>query len=605
MNKISSRSCVIIAGMHRSGTSALSRVIGLLGCTLPKNLLRANPINATGHWKSERLSSFNDEILDAAGSGWDDWATCTPDWVNSPVMGDFARRALEIYGEEFGQANLAVFEDPRICRLLPFWLPLLEEANIKPYVILPIRNPKEVAASLAKRDGSDSYYNHLLWLRHVLEAEADSRGSKRAFVTYNDLLDNYSIVVSTTQERLGLKWPRRSARISEEIEAYLSNQHRHQKLSDKSMSGDLSSSDWMRQTYEIMLRWADNGEDLADRPVLDKILADLNLSAQRFGRIVFRGKTAMSEVNAMKNVAHQTGIQIAQLNTQLANNAHEFESKSALLNATLAATETDLLALKNDLLHTQHQLNAYVINIEEKQAQLNDVEQENTQLTRQADLLYIKLDEATRAREKAESNYAQKVSELEQLNETLVKGFRDTFTLAEQDNEDLTKRLKDAETELETLEQTRRSQMFELNQVRSSLAQKKAEADDYHFEIKRYQVEKNELTQSIADLKTEIAAARAQGGKLASQIQGIVSAMDNQNNLPLIPKRFKHARNRKILSAAGVVNQEWYLKSNPDVGALGVDATLHYLTHGALEGRSPNPEHESIKHHRDDAQTKP
>ena len=77
--------------------------------------------------------------------------------------------------------------------------------------------------------------------------------------------------------------------------------------------------------------------------------------------------------------------------------------------------------------------------------------------------------------------------------------------------------------------------------------------------------------------------------------------MDNQAGLPLMPKRFKRAKNRKILSAAGVVNPDWYLKSNPDVSALGVDATLHYVTHGASEGRSPNPEHDAIKNNHEGA----
>ena len=34
---------------------------------------------------------------------------------------------------------------------------------------------------------------------------------------------------------------------------------------------------------------------------------------------------------------------------------------------------------------------------------------------------------------------------------------------------------------------------------------------------------------------------------------------------------------------------EFYLNSNPDVGASGMDAALHYLAHGAREGRDPGP----------------
>jgi hypothetical protein len=286
------RSCVLIAGMHRSGTSALSRVLGILGCTHPKNLVAANPANATGYWESERLSYFNEDILVAAGSSWDDWTNFAPDWVSSPLMGGFAQKAIEMYSEEYGDANLTVFKDPRLCRLLPFWLPILRDADITPYVIIPIRNPKEVAASLTKRNGIDHYYSYLFWLRHVLEAEAGSRGVKRAFVTYNDLLESYSLVITSTEEQLGLKWPGLSVRTSEEIESHLSEQHRHERTSDKSLLSDLSAPDWLRQTYEILLKWSHDGEDKCDYPKLDAILGELNLSAQRFGRLVYRGKMA-------------------------------------------------------------------------------------------------------------------------------------------------------------------------------------------------------------------------------------------------------------------------------------------------------------------------
>jgi hypothetical protein len=33
------RTCVLVLGMHRSGTSALARVLNLLGCDLPKTLI--------------------------------------------------------------------------------------------------------------------------------------------------------------------------------------------------------------------------------------------------------------------------------------------------------------------------------------------------------------------------------------------------------------------------------------------------------------------------------------------------------------------------------------------------------------------------------------
>ena len=70
-------------------------------------------------------------------------------------------------------------------------------------------------------------------------------------------------------------------------------------------------------------------------------------------------------------------------------------------------------------------------------------------------------------------------------------------------------------------------------------------------------------------------------------------------------KRWFNRRNTEAVKLAPVVSNEqtllaaltcsdmfdaqWYLTRNPDVAAAGVDAALHYLNHGAAEGRLPGP----------------
>src|SRR5262245_41143141 len=76
-----SRQAILVLGMHRSGTSALTRVFSLLGADLPKNLMAAAPSsNETGHWESLDLFVIHDELLTSAGSRWDDWRAFNPDW---------------------------------------------------------------------------------------------------------------------------------------------------------------------------------------------------------------------------------------------------------------------------------------------------------------------------------------------------------------------------------------------------------------------------------------------------------------------------------------------------------------------------------------------
>ena len=49
------------------------------------------------------------------------------------------------------------------------------------------------------------------------------------------------------------------------------------------------------------------------------------------------------------------------------------------------------------------------------------------------------------------------------------------------------------------------------------------------------------------------------------------------------------ALKRDIVAGSHLFDREWYLGRYPDVAIAGVDAALHYVRHGAAEGREPGP----------------
>ena len=48
--------------------------------------------------------------------------------------------------------------------------------------------------------------------------------------------------------------------------------------------------------------------------------------------------------------------------------------------------------------------------------------------------------------------------------------------------------------------------------------------------------------------------------------------------------------NRKIIQASGLFDGAWYAKTYPDIGASKMPPVIHYLKHGAAEGRDPSPQ---------------
>lgn len=172
---------VLVLGMHRSGTSAVARVVNLLGIPLlaGDDLLEPDHMNPRGYWESEALMRFDDELLEAAGGSWSH-PPVSPDWGGAAGLRDRARAA---FGASF--SGEWVWKDPRASVTLPFWLSAFE---IEPVVVLVYRDPREVAASLARRDGFSERRSLALWERYVRAALTNAAGLP-AFVTgYADLL---------------------------------------------------------------------------------------------------------------------------------------------------------------------------------------------------------------------------------------------------------------------------------------------------------------------------------------------------------------------------------------------------------------------------------
>lgn len=287
------KTALIVAGMHGSGASALARVLSLMGCDLPKTA-------AAEPWESHTITDFDDTLLASAGSAWNDWLAFNMGWYRSPKAQQFEERALALLTEEFGTSRLFVVEDPRLCRLLPFWRDVLDQAGIEPAIIVPIRSPLEVAASLAQRDGLDPEFCHLLWLRHMLDAEAGSRGLKRFFCTYDDLINCWPRLISRVQDAIETTFPRHANRAAEEVDAFLDGRPRLSREADKAVIDNPALSSWLRYTFEIFVRWAEAGESDSDYTKLDQVRSELNAAAPAFSRLVASGERAARKVRALE-----------------------------------------------------------------------------------------------------------------------------------------------------------------------------------------------------------------------------------------------------------------------------------------------------------------
>ncbi|MDO8883196.1 MAG: hypothetical protein U0934_05235 [Pseudotabrizicola sp.] len=344
---------VIVLGMHRSGTSALGGVLTMLGCDAPATLMPPHPTNPKGFFESKALWGLNDDILEAAGSSWKDWLPFNSGWLASSKADAFAEQVKTSVLSEFPDSRLFVLKDPRMCRLLPLYLDVFKQIDVRPVIAHVHRNPLDVAASLHARDGLDPELGLLIWLRHVLDAERNSRGLRRSFLSYDQLIQNWGGVVDRLGKELKVSWPRLSSLAAAEIDSFLTPDLRHHEAAKEQVLENPQASAWIRDTYAILQRWADHGETEADRSELDTIAAEFSRGATTFSRLIDHGLDATQQAGKVQALLHE----VAQLRSALLQRQHEAQEwadrtqkaetdlkAKALVEARFASEITELAA---------------------------------------------------------------------------------------------------------------------------------------------------------------------------------------------------------------------------------------------------------------------
>jgi hypothetical protein len=596
------KAAVVVLGMHRSGTSALTRVLNLLGCDLPRTLMGAGTGNEAGHWESQAICDLNDRILESAGSAWHDWQVFNPNWLKSPRADEFYDEALAVLASEFGKSRLFVLKDPRICRLAEFWFKVLEAFDAAPLVVLPIRNPLEVAASLAKRDGFDPSIGQLLWLRHALEAERATRGWPRVFVSYDGLMSGWRGTVDRLQAALGLSLPRAADASAGAIEAFLSEQLRHERTAPASVTDNPGLSRWLRDSFAILDRWARNDEKPDDAAALDGIATALDAAAPAFARPVEIGRQAVASqrrleqelvaarsdlagrdtrIAGLEREAGATGkdlaetlARLAQTESALAQRRHEADERAE----ELAAARQDLRRLTEARAETDTLLAGYkdhvvllLANERERQTALAALEAEIGRQKEQnaADVERL---QAEMQRRVAEKEYALEAlrREAAALRSALEEAqHRDAQSAGKLDelaagNDDLSRKNAQAATELAKLTSEKRALEGRLGERFDEIAALTGMVRDGEGRI-------DTLRRSVAAL---VAADRAP----ALQMLGPGTRWWD---------RLQERRKAAALMRAGLFDPAWYLENNPDVKKAGMDPARHYLRHGIHEGRAP------------------
>jgi hypothetical protein len=289
------RTAILVLGMHRSGTSALARLMNFMGAALPRHLLPANPSNPRGHWESAPLVELHDQLLSALDSSWDDWRTPGARWKESDAAGRFSGQLRLAIDEEYGNAPLFVLKDPRMCRTLPYWMSILEKSGIRSAPLLIVRNPLEVAESLRTRDDMPFEKAMLLWLRHNLDAEFETRHLQRNIVTFDALLEDWKLLAVQTAGRLGITWPRQPLDAAHDMREFLDLELHNHRATQAELEAHTEVPHWVKSAYRALTLLCDEPRGAEPKRELDRVRHAFAESAKIFGAVAFAQTDALKQ----------------------------------------------------------------------------------------------------------------------------------------------------------------------------------------------------------------------------------------------------------------------------------------------------------------------
>ena len=260
-----SKRCLLIFGMHRSGTSAFAGLLSQIG--IPMGKLKTGSFdNPKGFYENKRVVQFNDRILGLLGQSWDATIALPDNWVAIDQIRSLKVTIKTFIQKEFKKEELFALKDPRFSLTLPLWKEIFLELGIEIKQFILVRHPFEVANSLYKRNRIVQTKGMTLWMKYMLNAEFISRNHTRSFINYQDFLTEPAVIIN--QQAINFKVT--ATKLTKIATNFIDSKLRHhhsQPIIKKSLLG---------QIYQPIMTLTKNAQDHMALSTLDRLRTGLD-----------------------------------------------------------------------------------------------------------------------------------------------------------------------------------------------------------------------------------------------------------------------------------------------------------------------------------------
>lgn len=398
------KTCILIAGMHRSGTSAIAGCYEMLGYNAGKTVMPSTPDNPKGYFENIKCWQLNEKLLSMLDLKWD--SISNPDTNNIYIRDKIYIHEIEkIIAEDFLHAPEIFIKDPRISYLLPFWIEGLQFLNYEIKILIPFRNPESVCRSLHTRDGISIEKGSFIYARYFLECLNNLNDQPFCVIEYERFCKNPVLELQDINDKFGIKTPLPIKTVESSIESFVQVTNASKNDQDYAelvppfaasvfqLLNDIRSSSntnedlqrvsntyehikklvqlktFVDDEFETFSREQDHDDSQID--FLNELLGDLKFNYNNITREIsdtvltnslVQYKSLQSEIESIKEILSDTE------STPLRQNIVEIQNNDNESNALIRA---QLLDFQNKLHLTTHSLNQHRIELVNIRASLS------------------------------------------------------------------------------------------------------------------------------------------------------------------------------------------------------------------------------------------
>lgn len=266
---VSPQRAIIIVGVGRSGTSAITRAVRALGVDLGEDLKPGRGKNPAGFFEDEDLRRITNRVKKALGIRGASVSLIEPEQWERPAIRALRAEAVDTILRRFGKSPVWGFKHGRTLRLLPFWRAVFHTLDLDVRYVMAIRNPLSVARSRARLDPGRGVQekSDLEWLVTAVPYFRHLRERPLVVVDYDLVMANPTDQLKRMARALDLPV---TAAVQERIDAYASEflrpGLRHSRFTDEDIATDSRVNILTRDAYRWLRRLA---TDVVDQDATD------------------------------------------------------------------------------------------------------------------------------------------------------------------------------------------------------------------------------------------------------------------------------------------------------------------------------------------------